>query len=125
MRAAHDDGVLHLRALDVFDISRGARDQARVFLAADALPDQFVDLGNSGGHGLNSGFRGRADRVDDVLVTGAAAKIAIETLADLGVRRTGIALDNLFRNHDHARCAETTLQGVLVPEGFLNWMKLA
>ena len=45
--------------------------------------------------------------------------------ADLFVRRRGIVLQQLVRRHDHPGRAETALQPVLVPEGFLDRMQRA
>ena len=85
VRAADDDGVVHAGHLDVFDVSGGAGDEARIFAAADALADELFDLGNGGGHGLRSCLCRGADRVDDVLIAGAAAEIAVEPFADFRV----------------------------------------
>src|ERR1051326_1539812 len=65
------------------------------------------------------------DGIDDVLIAGAAADIAFDAVADLVVSRIGIALDDLFGGHDHARSAEAALGGVLVPEGILHGIEAA
>ncbi len=69
--------------------------------------------------------RQRSHGVHDVLVAGAAAQIAVETLADFLVGGVRIALDDLLGGHDHSGRAETALQAVLVPEGFLHGIELA
>src|ERR1700730_2937951 len=69
--------------------------------------------------------RGGFHRVDDVLVAGATAQIAVQAVTDLFLARLGIALDNLLDRHDHAGRAETALQPVLVPKGFLYGVQLA
>src|SRR4030081_849638 len=66
---------------------------------------------------------GRLDRLDDVVVAGAATEVALEPHSDLLLRRVGVALEELSRRHDHAGCAEPTLEAVLVPEGLLQGMK--
>src|SRR6266851_8834386 len=60
---------------------------------------------------LRSGFR-RASlhRIHNVLIAGAAAQIAFEAVADLFLGGLRIALQQLVRGHDHARCTETALQ---------------
>src|SRR5215212_8488768 len=51
------------------------------------------------GHRLGAG----GDRLDDVLVTGAAAQIAFELFADDLVRKiVALAIDQIDRGHDHA-----------------------
>src|SRR5437773_1888711 len=56
---------------------------------------------------------GVLDGLDDVVVARAAAEVALELMANLVLRRLGVALDELRRRHDHARGAEPALQGVL------------
>jgi hypothetical protein len=94
------------------------------------LPTSFSSLVMVVGMGLCScfgllKFRCGADRVDDVLVAGAAAEVAVEAVADFVVCRVRVALDDLFGNHDHAGGAEAALEGVLGPESFLHGVELA
>src|SRR4051812_789594 len=56
----------------------------------------------------------------DVLVPGAAAQVAFQALADLGVGGVGVVLKQVDRSHDHAGRAEPALQGVPVVEGLLD-----
>src|SRR5438093_4305625 len=65
------------------------------------------------------------DGLDDVVVAGAAAEVAFQPVADLGLRRPRRALEELGGRHDHARRAEPALQAVLFPEAFLDRMQLA
>src|SRR5438093_7645037 len=65
------------------------------------------------------------DGLDDVVVAGAAAEVAFQPVADLGLRRPRRALEELGGRHDHARSAEPALQAVLFPEAFLDRMQLA
>jgi len=63
------------------------------------------------------------DRLDDVVVAGAPAKVALETKPDLALGGVGIALEQLLRRHDHPRRAEPALEAVLVPERLLQGMQ--
>ena len=74
---------------------------------------------------LRRGFRRRSHRVHDVLISGAAAQVAVQAVPDLLLAGIGIALQDLLGDHDHARRTETALQSVLVPEGFLDLVQLA
>ena len=65
-----------------------------------------------------------ADRLDDVLVAGAAAQIARQAFADLVVGRERIFLDQIGRGHQHARRAEAALQGVMLVERLLQRVQL-
>src|SRR5262249_60043322 len=59
--------------------------------------------------------------LDDVVVTGAAADIALELVAHGRlVELAAIAMDNVDRGHDHARGAEAALQPVIVAERRLH-----
>ena len=67
-----------------------------------------------------------ADRLDDVVVAGAAADIALELLADrVLVEVVALAIDDVDRRHDHARRAEAALQAVMLAERLLHRMQLA
>jgi hypothetical protein len=59
-------------------------------------------------------------RLDDVQVSGAAAQIAGERIAYLGVRRRAVRPQEAFRSHDHARRAISALHGALVDESLLQ-----
>src|SRR5262245_59229231 len=64
------------------------------------------------------------DRLDDVVVTGAATEVALEEVADLGLARTLVPLEELVGRHDHPGRAEAALEPVLLPEGVLDRMEL-
>src|SRR5947209_956467 len=64
-------------------------------------------------------------RVDDVLVSGAAAEVPLQAVADLVVGGIGMIGQELSGGHDHARRAESALQPVLIPEGLLDGVELA
>src|SRR6266516_579291 len=56
----------------------------------------------------------RANRVDDVLIPSAPAKISLEPCADAFLARVRFAVKQLQRTHDHAWGAETALQRVML-----------
>src|SRR6266566_2103188 len=74
------------------------------------------------------GFRHRlgagGDRLDDVLVAGAAAEIAFELFADgvLG-EVMALAVDQIDGGHDHAGRTEAALQAMVLAEGLLHRMQ--
>jgi len=49
---------------------------------------------------------------DNVLVTRATAQIAFEQFANFEFAGVGVAVGNVDRAHDHARCAEAALQAM-------------
>src|SRR5437762_6090770 len=68
---------------------------------------------------------GPTDGLHDVLVAGAAADIAADALADYCFVGLRVAVEQPPRRHDHARCAEPTLQAVLFHESLLNGIECA
>src|SRR6202042_1976532 len=57
------------------------------------------------------------DRLDNILVAGAAAQIAFELLADDIIAEVVTpAMDEIDGGHDHARCAKAALQAVVLTE---------
>src|SRR5687767_14792462 len=64
------------------------------------------------------------DSLNDVLIPGAAAEIAIQPVSNLFARRVRIPVDDLRGSHDHARRAVATLKAVTFPEPFLHMMQL-
>src|SRR5262245_42499093 len=69
--------------------------------------------------------RTRADSLDDVVIAGAPAQVALEPVPDLvlaGIRRP---LAQVGRTHDHARRAEPALQAVVLVERGLHRVELA
>src|SRR5262249_39455908 len=62
------------------------------------------------------------DRVDDVLIAGAPAEIALEPGADAFLGRPRLTPKQFQRAHDHARGAETALQGVMLAKRGLQRM---
>jgi hypothetical protein len=64
------------------------------------------------------------DALDDVVVAGAAAEVALHADPDLllgGRRVLGEQVDGL---HDHARCAEAALKAVALPERLLHGVEI-
>src|SRR5271165_1212414 len=66
--------------------------------------------------GLSSQFRRAADGVDDALITGAAAQVAGQPLADLFISRVGVVLQQRRDRGDEARCAEPALESMTLPQ---------
>src|SRR3954468_2155235 len=84
-----------------------------------------TSFGNTGDVGIRlSLVSGALDGVDDVLVAGAAAEVAGDTLADLALRRRRIVLEHRHGRHDHPRRAVAALQAVFLPERLLQGMQL-
>src|SRR5512140_1613951 len=64
------------------------------------------------------------DRFDDTDVPGAAAQVAAQRFADLGPRRTRIAIEERDRRDQHAGRAEAALDGAFVDERLLERVQL-
>src|SRR4051812_45255023 len=69
-----------------------------------------------------SGQRDRRelDRLEDSLVPGAAAEVPRQSFAHLVLQGTRVVAQQRRDRHDEARCAETALQTVCIPECRLN-----
>src|SRR6185503_1732155 len=99
------------------------------------VPRVSTAIGSSSGRsGLGAGWlggtgthrdRGLADRTHDVVIAGAATDVALDPVADLGVRGGGVAGEQVGRGHDHARRAEPALEAVLGTERLLERMERA
>ena len=68
------------------------------------------------GHALG----GQQHGVDDLLIAGAAAKVAFEGLARLGPRGMGVFGQQGIGGENHARRAKAALDGAVGDEGFLE-----
>src|SRR5262245_8985874 len=68
---------------------------------------------------------GVLNRFHEVHVASAAAQIARDRMADLGLGRVRVATEQRDARHHHARRAVPALQSVLLPESFLNRVQLA
>src|SRR5215510_16608636 len=64
------------------------------------------------------------DRFDNVDIPRAPAQIAGDGPADLLFSRGRVVLQEGIAGHEHPRCAEATLQTMLLPEPFLDRMQL-
>src|ERR1700742_1093532 len=154
MGAADEMSVGHAHKLDVVDVAALAGNKASIFLAHDAganafdthvlvsLPEFVSPPFPSKRGGLDSScqllqsslFGGLRDshapggvkhRLDDVVVTGAAADIAFELLPDgRFVKLSAVAVHDIDRRHDHARRAVAALKSVIVAEGGLHRVQL-
>src|SRR6478609_2213658 len=65
------------------------------------------------------------DRLDDVVIAGAAADIAVERLADLLFARLRVVGEQLHRRHHHPRRAEAALQAMALAKRRLHRVQLA
>src|SRR3954463_10270569 len=118
--AALEGQVQQAGDLDVVDIRRAALNQAWIFTALDARADELRENGSDGHRLLPSRSAGRRarcvlDRVDDVLIAGAAAEVARDALADVVLARLRVVGQEIRGAHDHARRTEAALQAVLFP----------
>src|SRR6266567_1947821 len=80
-----------------------------------------VGSGSRAGHLL----RGVLNRLDDVLIAGAAAEVAFDAPTNLLLTGRRVVLEEVDARHDHAGRAEAALKAVLLPESALDRVKLA
>src|SRR5258707_1392236 len=77
-------------------------------------------LGRAFAHGLSA----RGYRLDDIVVAGTAAEIALELVADgVVVEFVAFAVHDIDRRHDHARRAVAALQPVVLAKSLLHRMQ--
>src|SRR5919197_53416 len=89
-------------------------------------PTMLVVVCSSAWVVMASPHRRLADGLDDVLVAGAAAKVALEPAPDLCVGQpVAVRAEELDAGHDHPRRAEAALERVALPERLLERMELA
>src|SRR5438309_25479 len=101
-------------------ISRGS--SVRLILSPTIL--LMSNSSRRGSRRLLSHLRsGILDRADDVLVSGAAAEIPFQGMADFRISRIRVALEELVGGHNHARRAEPALKAVLFPKALLDGME--
>src|ERR671923_618302 len=75
---------------------------------------------------MASPHRRLVDGLDDVLVAGAAADVALEPVPDLRLGEpVAVRAEELDTGHDHPRRAEAALERVVLPESLLQRMELA
>jgi hypothetical protein len=114
--------VLQAGDFQVVDVGAAALNEARVLAAFHALAHELRQH-RKYGHGSPLCCRG-LNGVDDVLVAGAAAEVALDTLADLALRWLGVLVQQVDGRHDDARCAVTALQAMFLPKALLQGMQL-
>ena len=136
-RAAHHGEVQHPGELDVVGPPGAAGEEALVLLAAPGLADLRGGAVLDGGHrtALLSGsaaleaalHRARTGRhrLDDVVVARAPAEVALEPEADLLLGGVRVVAEDVDRLHDHPRCAEAALEGVVLVERLLHRVQRA
>src|SRR5579871_3767818 len=83
-----------------------------------------VDVLSSGISGSSHFLGGGHDRTHDLVVTGAAAKIAGKPEADFVFARLLVLLQQFARGHQHARRADAALQCRMLDELLLQGMQL-
>src|SRR6478672_3820151 len=77
-----------------------------------------------GRHGFAALLSGGVlNRIDNVLVAGAAAEVAVQRMPDLGFCWIGIVGEQSLRCHEHSRRAVAALQAMLLPESLLDGSK--
>ena len=129
VRAANEGGVQHLRQLDVVDEQRLAGEQTAVFVAGDSRADirRRPRLARFGERvwqeRVGAGARRALHRIDDVLVSGAAAQVAGQRRADLVLRRCAIRGQKLPHRHQNPRRAEAALQRMRIAKRLLQRMQ--
>src|SRR5215212_1306402 len=79
-----------------------------------------VTLVPPSGHGLVHVLLCELDGLHDVLVSGAAAKISLETLTDLLLRCVRLLLEEAYGGHDHTRRAVAALEPMRLVKGLLH-----
>jgi len=143
---AGEGAMKHTRRLEVVGVVADALDKPRVFLTLEFLAEpanvavalasvtrcavRFSVTRHRSPRSrarcdwLGHFARGVSDGCNNVLVAGAPAYIAAESLANVGVRRVGLAIKEVMRAHDHAGGTEAALQAVLLPEPVLKGMQL-
>src|SRR5947207_4536823 len=67
--------------------------------------------------------RGVLNGVDDVLIAGAAAEVALDPLANLALGWRWVVLQQRHGRHDHPRRAVPALKPVLLPKAGLQRVK--
>src|SRR2546423_7279304 len=96
-----------------------------VVIAIALFPRDGRRRGRGFGRGTAHGPGRGGDGLDDVHVTGAAAEVALEALADLVVGRARVLLQQVRGGHDEAWRAVAALEAVLVPERLLDRVQRA
>src|SRR5208283_1855371 len=107
-----------MRRIDVVGVLAGAGEESVILLAPDRLTDA-VEIARA--HALSPhGGGALRHRLDDVLVTGAAAEVAFELRSNRLLVGTRVPMHQIDRAQDHARGAESALQAVAFLERRLH-----
>src|SRR6516164_11454094 len=72
------------------------------------------------GFSLPGDGAGIGDRLDDFLVAGAAAKVALDAPADFVLAKVAVLAAQMMRLHHEARRAKTALHGTMLDEALLE-----
>ena len=116
VRAAQEHRVEQAGQRDVGHVAPAPGEQPRVLLAEMPVADEL----HAGAARRARGRRRVERRLHDVLVAGAAAEVAGERLADLGLRRRRVVAQVRGQRHQDAGRAEAALQRVARAEGLLQ-----
>ena len=119
-RAAHDAHVQGARELDVVGPVRAAVEELRVLLATDRAADRVSGIEDLGHFVPPISISGVLHGLDDVVVPGAAAQVAVDAVADLLLGRIRVLRQQVDGRHDHAWRAVAALQAVALLEGRLH-----
>ena len=134
---ALDEGVELAGPVDVVGVVAAPAEEAAILLAADRGSDAFECHGRLSRYAWRRLIRPRrpfavhqrprgGDRLDDVVVAGAAAEIAFQALADLLLGQAlRMRVHQVDRAHHHARRAEAALQRVMLAEHLLHRVQRA
>ena len=122
VRRAHEAGVALVRQGHVVGVSAGAGEKTVILLALDRHAD--------GIHVTHDGpllhfRRGGLHRLDDIVIAGAAAQIAVEFGADGLLGGVGMVVHQVDGAHHHARGAEAALQAMMLAKRLLHRMQRA
>ena len=126
IRRAQKKRVTLLRQGDVVGVLALAPEEARIFAALNTLAGKTL----SGVHGdvpssLFHGGRAQLHGLDDVVITRAAADVAVQAFTHLGFAVAAVLLHQVNGTHHHAWRAKTALQTMAGLEGGLHGVQRA
>ena len=116
--AAQQGGMQHARQFDVIDEQRLSGEQPASSLRLTGSPKVRVDICVSPASASAAAMHG----IDDVLVSGATAKIARQRLAHLVFARRGVLVEKGRHGHEDAGRAVAALQAVMIVHRLLQRM---
>src|SRR5205807_5377266 len=70
-------------------------------------------------------FGGALNRLDNMLIAGAAAEVPLNSVPDFFFAGIRISLEKLGGSHDHARGAIAALQSMVLPKALLHRMEFS